>query len=390
MQQSGRRLLGILALLALMLGLGIWKWSGRPAPVALNHPPVVPQQPAPVRSEPGPAMGKAREIVAAAAPASPQPLARVHGFVLGPDGMPVAGAVVESQPRAAQLATSGENGEFWFSLARDSLVVGARQGELQSPPAIAHAGAGDQELLLTLKAAGTLLVQVSAAITRKPVVGARLQLSQNGAAIGSELRSDERGQARFVLTRGGHLLVRAAADGFGATARGFWASAASAGEQQITLAMPPEFSAHGRVQSGDGKPAARVAVTALDISSNQPSVTVQTDVDGRYRIGQLYSGVFRFEALDPVLGHAISGPIELQRETLVNLVLDTEPSLSGVVSDEGGQPVPSAEVVLWPQAEGAYRFPEQRKQLADAGGNFRFVGLPTARAKLAARLGEAA
>jgi len=388
MQKPWRRLPGIVALLALILGLGIWKWWGRPAQVALVHPPAVPQQPAPVR--PAPAAGKAHEPVATADSPAPQPGARVHGFVLGPDGTPVAGAFVESQPRGALLATTGENGEFWFSLARESLVVRGRQGELQSPPAIAHAGVGGQDLLLTLKASGTLLVQVSSANTRKPVAGAQLQLSQNGQVLGGELRSDERGEARFVLLRGGHLLVRATADGFGATARGFWASTASAAEQRITLALPPESSVHGRVQSRDGKPAARVSVTALDVSSNQPPVTVQTDSDGRYRIGQLYSGVFRLEATEPALGHAVSPPIELQRDRLVNLVLETEPALSGVVIDEAGRPVPSAQVVLWPEAEGAYRSPEQRQQPCDASGNFRFVGLPTPRAKVAARLGEAA
>jgi uncharacterized GH25 family protein len=314
----------------------------------------------------------------------------VHGFVLGPDGTPVAGAWVESQPRGARLATSGENGEFWFSLARDSLVVRGRQGELLSPPAIAHAGMADQDLLLTLKAAGTLLVQVTSATTRKPVAGAALQLTQNGEALGAELRSDEHGEARFVLTRGGHLLMRASADDFGAAARGFWASTSSAGEQRITLALPPECAAHGRVQARDGKPAAGVTVVAADLSSNQPPFSVQTDAAGRYRVGRLYPGVFRLEVSDPALGRAISPPVELKRDTLVNLVLDEQPALAGIVLDEAARPISAAQVLLWPRAEGAYRSPEQRVQLSDAGGKFRFVGLPTAHAKLAARLGEAA
>jgi hypothetical protein len=386
---SAPRWLGVVALLALGLGLGLWKWWAQRAHVAVVDAVAVVPQTAPVQAPLTLREGKA--ITAAPEADRAQPAARdarVHGFVLGPDGAPVSGAFVESQPRGTRLAATGENGEFWFALARDSLVVRARQGELQSPPAIAHAGVAAQELLLTLKASGTLLVQVSSALTRKPVAGAQLQLTRNGEPLASEQRSDDRGGAKFSLSRGGHLLVRATADGFGATARGFWASTASTGEQRITLALPPEYVAYGRVQSRDGTPAAHVVVVATDVSSNQPPATAQTDSTGRYRLGQLYAGVFRFEAMDQLLGHGVTPAIELQPSTLVNLTLDSDPALGGVVFDERDQPVPAATVVLWPQAEGAYRLPEQRQQRSDASGSFRFVGLPTARVKLVATLGD--
>lgn len=388
MQKTGSRLLGVVALLAMVLGLAIWQWRARSAPQLSVSSSPSPRQAALVRAAPSMTVSKAREPVREAEPAPTQSDTRVHGFVLGPDGTPVAGAVVESQPRGTRLATSGENGEFWFVVARNSVVVRGRQGELQSPPAIAHAGVADQDLLLTLKPAGTLLVQVTSATSRQPVAGAALLLTRNHEPIGSELRSDERGEARFVLTRGGHLLVRASANNFGAAARAFWASTSSAGEQRITLALPPECSAHGRVQSRDGKPAAAVTVVASDISSSQPPFSVQTDAEGRYRVAGLYPGVFRFEANDPVLGRAISAAVEVKRDTLVNLRLDDRPALAGVVFDEAARPTSTAQVVLWPQADGAYRAPEQRLQVSDASGYFRFVGLPTARAKLAATLGE--
>ena len=123
MQKPGGRLLGI-ALVAIVLGLGLWKWRDHPAPVSGGAVPAVPRAsaslPRPTRAE-----GQRPRTGREAEPASPQRDARVHGFVLGPDGTPVAGAFVEGQPRGTRLATTGNNGEFWFSLARDSVVVRA-------------------------------------------------------------------------------------------------------------------------------------------------------------------------------------------------------------------------------------------------------------------------
>ncbi|HKO89746.1 MAG TPA: carboxypeptidase-like regulatory domain-containing protein [Polyangiaceae bacterium] len=312
--------------------------------------------------------------------------------MLGVDNVPVAGAVVETHPGAVQMAVTADNGEFTFALHARGAVVHARKNGLQSAPALASASTPERSLILTLKEAGQLRVRVVSASNQRPVAGATLKLLRAGdtASKEQELRSDEQGTASFTLGMGGNLQVLASADGFGAVQRRFWAAPASTGEQQLTLALPPECSARGVVKNRRGQPAAHARVTARDVSSNQSSVSVEADEQGRFRFAQLHAAVFTFQAFAQKLGWGESPLVELPSTRDIAITVDSKPALQGVVLDAAGRAVPAALVQALPQAGGAYRLPERRQQLTDAQGQFEFLGLPTTRVLVGATLGGAA
>jgi protocatechuate 3,4-dioxygenase beta subunit len=389
MKQKHARIVGAL-LIALVLGAAALAWLGRTRTSNANGA----RPPSSGAGEDGPSERAQRpppreapKLVRPEAPVGQA--AMVHGFVLGVDNLPVSGAVVETHPGGVQMALSESNGEFAFAPNLHGAVVHARKGGLQSAPA--SAAAPDRSLILTLKEVGQLRVRVVSATTQKPVAGAALQLIR-GSDSGKheEMLSDDHGTASFALGMGGNLLLSASADGFGAVQRRLWAVPASTGEQQLTLALPPECSAQGVVKNRRGQPAAHARVTARDASSNQPSVSVETDEQGHFRFTQLHAAVFTFQAFDQKLGWGQSLLVELPSKRDIAITVDVDPALQGVVLDAAGRAVAAAVVQALPQADGAYRLPERRQQLTDADGYFEFLGLPTARVVVGATLGGAA
>lgn len=320
------------------------------------------------------------------------PSETVQGFVLGVDNLPVAGAVVETHPGGVQLAVTESNGEFSFGYEPPGMVVHARMGRLQSAPALSSASALERSLILTLKEEALLRVRVVSSSTQEPIAGATLQLSRGGGVSSKdqEALADRRGTASFALGRGGSFHVTARADGYGTIQRRLWAAPASTGEQQLTLALPPECSARGVVRNAQGQPAAHARVTAQDTSSNQPSVSVQADARGTFHFSQLHAAVFTFEATDPKLGWGQSPLVELPSKREIVITVNAEPSLRGMVLDAQGQAVATAVVQALPQAAGAFRLPERRQAVSDALGQFEFLGLPTDRVLVGATLGGAA
>ena len=387
-QKVARSLGALLIVLALaVVGFGWLGWT-RTSTASRGRPPTA-------RASEDTPSGRSdrqrREAAQLVQPEAPTVQATVQGFVLGVDNLPVAGAVVETHPGGVQMAVTEDNGGFAFALNAHAAVVHARNGGLQSAPAIASAAGLDRSLILTLKEAGQLRVRVVSASTQLPIAGATLQLFHAGGGAGKdqEARSDEHGTASFALGMGGNLRVSASADGFGAVQRRFWAVAASTGEQQLTMALPPGCSARGVVKNRRGLPAAHARVTARD-ASNQSSVSVETDEQGHFLFPQLHAAVFTFQAFAPKLGWGQSPLVELPSTSDIAITVDTEPALQGVVLDAAGRAVAAAIVQALPQAGGAYRLPERRQELTDAAGHFELLGLPTTRVMVGATLGGAA
>lgn len=336
-----------------------------------------------------------------AQPPTGDAVVEIYGFVLDADGAPAGAAAVETMARGEHLASAQSNGEFSFQLQGRSAVVRARRGTSTSPPTVVSAIQSERALILQLAEPAILRVHVIAAATRKPLAGATVRLAQSGAeevqlspAALAELQqrewqTDAGGDVELPLTFGGRLVVAAHAAGHAGATRSLVLSSASSGTRAVTLALSPEVIVRGKVSDPHGQPVSAAQVTARDSSSHRAAGNAQTDSDGRFQLNGLYHGTFRFEAALESVGTATTPLIVLERPTHdVNIRLQNDHELAGRVIDAEQRPVAAALVQLSPRADGFYRLPEERRQVSDEQGRFRFPGVSTPRARVTASLGE--
>lgn len=142
----------------------------------------------------------------------------------------------------------------------------------------------------------------------------------------------------------------------------------AAGETSIVLARAATL--RGRVAYADGRPAPGAIVRAFLTSS---TVTTHTRDDGSFELAELpREEVYVLAEARDASCWAVAADLTGGAAT-VNLRLDLDGAISGVVVDSAGDPIESAQVELALVRTGA-RF--VRSDATDGAGAFRFTGLP--------------
>ena len=141
----------------------------------------------------------------------------------------------------------------------------------------------------------------------------------------------------------------------------------------------------GVVRDGAGKPvaAADVRVVATGHIWWRPRRQAFTDARGRFTIAGLPRRAAEVVAWHPAGASAIV-PVDLaaQPKHTVELTLDVTGAIEGVVVDKAGEPIGDAQVVADPVYSGgvedraAWSVRGVQELVTDAGGRFRFTGLP--------------
>jgi hypothetical protein len=153
----------------------------------------------------------------------------------------------------------------------------------------------------------------------------------------------------------------------------------------VMKASPPDArgAIAGRVAAPDGKPLARAVVRLLFAGAPFPVQSTESNADGRYAFGGLATGTYRVAVFKP--GYAPLKPSDLvfanlpmlgagpfidlndnQKREDVDITLGRLGSVSGLVSDELGDPILGATVQLL-----RVRFERGRRRLVPAGSGRR-------------------
>lgn len=283
-----------------------------------------------------------------------EPLA---GRVQGPDGAPVAGALVRlfarGRPAASgslatlpQETTTGADGQFRFATAaaeQNDVYVEAA-GFAPARATGLKGGAMPRGVSLSPGAA------LSGTVKRKdgrPAPGALVRFEADGL----ESRWVEAGEdGRFRLAdlpkRRGVVVADGGDDGFGELAGTTPGSAAA-----VALVLAPPSILEGRtLDASTLKPVPRVRLQA---SAGGERLTARSGADGRYRFRGLRPGSAWVRADEPrhVLWMRGQVPVEKGATRTLDVLLTRGATLSGRVVDEDGRPVADATVAVLSSSE---------------------------------------
>ncbi len=316
---------------------------------------------------------------------------------------PIAGATVELREVGSRSATTDAQG-----LARFSAIGHAWPVLWVSAPGHApHArlietsgvpGATDRQLVeLTRGApvAGRVLDPAG-----KPIAGARVLADPVAEPFPvfdhdrDAVTSDDQGNWRIPALAAGTYRFIAHHAGFAQTATAPTALDGQNPRTGIDIRMEPGASVAGIVRDAAGQPVAaalvRVVTTAGTVSWRLQR-EAYSDADGRFRIG----GLARLPASALAIHDLGSSPIvaldlAARPEQEIELQLSIAGTLAGTVVTGGGEPVPEAQVLAEPEWTGAvderptWRVRGALMLIADAGGAFKFTGVPPGRYRLRA------
>jgi len=304
---------------------------------------------------PAPAPGaKAASPAAAATPAKPK--GTVSGVVVGPDGKPLAGAVVRAaavpketgfRMRPVETGTpvttkTGADGAFKL----EGLPEGSLAVRVESPglaPASADKVPSGATLTLKLKPGVPVVGRVLDLKTQRPVAGVTVRaLEKEGIRFGREAAhtatSGEDGTFKISDCAPGLVQLEAVAPGKAKARKpDVLARAAKAGETADpaanTLFLQPGAKVSGRVTGPDGKPIEGATITAVPAEGNIFAMIREggngepTDAQGRYTFEGLPAGTrYNLTARKNGLTDGEAGPLAIEAgmdRPDVDLKLDT-------------------------------------------------------------------
>ena len=309
-------------------------------------------------------------------------------------GKPIAGAEVELRAALAWSGVTGADGtvllegvgETWAPLAvsakgfAPAAVMASTSGDPASPGRIA--------VLLSRGAAVSGKVVDDAG---KPVAGARV-----AAALATEPFPVIHPRRDGVLTGadGTFLLPALAAGTYRLSASDGTHADATSGpitvdgkhaRKGIELVMVAGGVVRGTVTDGAGQPvaAADVRVVAQGHVAWRPRRQAFTGADGRFAIAGLPRRGVEIVAWHPTGASAIAlADLAAKPEHDVALVLDVTGAITGTIVDAAGEPVGDAQVFADPVDTGGtadlavWQVRGYQEAVSDAGGAFRFAGLP--------------
>ncbi|MBP7674953.1 MAG: carboxypeptidase regulatory-like domain-containing protein [Thermoanaerobaculia bacterium] len=283
-----------------------------------------------------------------------EPLA---GRVRGPDGAPVAGALVRLVARGRadgpvtgtaqpQEATTGADGEFRFATAAAELNELRVRAAGFAPARVRNAKPGALPREISLEPGHSL----SGVVRKKdgrPAMKALVRW-EGGDAESRWVETGEDGSFRLAdLPKcRGTVVADGGEDGF-AEAGGATPGLA----EPLVLSLAPPAILEGRtLDASTLKPVPRVR---LEVATDSGRFTARTGHDGRYRVRGLRPGSATVRAEEPrhVPWTRHSVPIEKGTSRTLDVLLTRGATLSGRVVDEDGRPVAGAGVSLLSSSE---------------------------------------
>jgi Carboxypeptidase regulatory-like domain/PDZ domain len=284
-------------------------------------------------------------------------LASVRGRVLDADGQPAAGAQVSF--RSARLgspdldavglpgtAVSGADGGFELRVVPGEVTLSAlregRRGRLVLP--LVEAGQTLSAAEIVLDAGGGLIGTVvdpgGRPVAEAQVVAAAI-VGPGGLPARATASTDGSGHFTIHDLPPGKARVEARAPGFAPSAALEAESAPDA--RELVLTLRPARVLRGRVLAPDGRPLAGANVVARRPGSNLESPVVTTAADGSFELGGLDAGPHDLEAMAEGYASAYKGKVSAPAEG-IELRLQANGGMAGVVSDAGGKPVADFQV----------------------------------------------
>lgn len=366
-------------LLALATGIALWLSSTRPPQSEIRGAPAL------ARRASAPFESRRRDDTGATAPAdlrvpdeaslSASRAVEVHGFVLGPDGLPAADAQLWSE-RGEWLADVDQNGEFVVRLGTGPKLIHARAGNAWSGPTLVRASDADNTVILRLEPASELMVQVISAEDYSAIGGARVW-----AVVGSHPQRQKPthsdGTVRLALPAGSseEVLVVAEAVGWGRASRVVPMSRASGDLRRLTLELPRAAVVRGHVMWASENPAigAQVIVHA---EGGVPRLAVaEVDEQGRFIFDHLYAGTFRFDV--QIAGAAIFNRVEQIGPAggNVDFELGGPQALRGIVREADNRAAANVVVEALVGVARGFLEPQRQTVLTNDSGQFELDGV---------------
>ncbi|MEW6073209.1 MAG: carboxypeptidase-like regulatory domain-containing protein [Planctomycetota bacterium] len=324
----------------------------------------------------------------------------VAGRVVGEDGEPLADVSVSPPGNAGpeSRVRTDTDGEFALNaLPAGEIVLHLSRRDLLSRKA--PVGAGETEVLVTMRRAGTLRGRVVDGTTGEPIAYYRLRfvvvLDEGGKRIGGVSKPD-RGRdilvtapdGRFAIEDGyllepGRVLgLEAEAPGYAPAANRHVVVELDPPEDAVVLALYPGRRVAGRVVAGGtGAPVAGALVRrhlamALDLEEGPGAPTARTDADGAFALDGVPPGEATLVITHPDFEDPFRDgpfPVPARGPDVSRLVV------LGVGGSIEGTAEPGARIVLTGIELHGIRGDLERTAVADARGAFHFLDLPDGR-----------
>ncbi|MEM9487564.1 MAG: carboxypeptidase regulatory-like domain-containing protein [Myxococcota bacterium] len=304
---------------------------------------------------------------------------RLEGQVVDGDELPVSGARVVLGSNPPRIATSEEDGSFFFDkLVARRYTLQARASEGVAGPVTARLSANSEPVILRLKPGGTVEVEVSDARAKSPLSSATVELRGTDTQTAV---TDSEGNAVITGVVPGFYRLVAYAPGYAKQFSRIRVTAAV--KATARLSLRPGAAVSGKVVDPQGQPVAGAKVLYGGASewaqrADPRRDAMTTDNDGRFRFDALPAGSFRFTARHEDYAPGSSELTTLDGSTETNeLVITMEPAavIIGKVVSQSGEPIPSARVRVLVQTRGVNRA-RPRQTYSDDSGAFRIGGLP--------------
>jgi beta-lactamase regulating signal transducer with metallopeptidase domain len=314
------------------------------------------------------------------------------GSVRGPDGKPLANAIVIAWPAkkpfggAPVVARTDAKGEFRLPVADGAHVL-----RVESPPLAprdlerAMPGAA---ITITLAKGGAIEGSVRDGATRQPIPQARVT-TVSFPPIPSEpnagritATADKDGRYRLDGLGPGLNWLEATAPGYGRST-----IQAKAPASAMHFFLYPGAEIRGSVRDTAGKPVTGVLVST-EIGPGQASSAAPTDGEGRFVVVGLQPGTYKLIARHPQWAPSVQSGVrtEIGSPAQVDFRLEPPASVAGRLVDTDGRPM-RGRVLL--QAVDGEEIPWQiARDLScevGVGGRFILSGVPTGTLTLAIR-----
>jgi len=315
------------------------------------------------------------------------------------NGAPLAGATVDVKELGSPTRTTGADGIATFKgLGNGWSVVTARASGFATSSTIATVGGPGttQEISIVLRQGAALAGRVVDE-TGKPVAGAYVTLGEASSMFGLDAdatTSADDGTWRFATVAAGSYTV-AARDGEHAPGVSEILSLDGQNAREgVEIELRTAAVVRGRVITRQREPAgyASVQVAPKDMGNGaawwglgQGGRRVTADEQGGFEIRGLPREKVRLRAENDVAASAITDVDLLGSPQVdgIELMLDVEGTIAGVVVDSKGEPVPEAQVSAFPDVFGSdsseldnLAFGGLTAAMTDGGGGFRIHGLP--------------
>jgi protocatechuate 3,4-dioxygenase beta subunit len=235
-------------------------------------------------------------------------------------------------------------------------------------------------------------------MTGAPIAGARVaastfRVSGNRSTVTAVAESNGDGQFELKLPDGSYF-VTGEREGFGP------AQVIANGGEDVSLVLPKNGVVSGHVKDSAGRPITRFSIDMLSPSTDDmPSPTPFSSkryesVDGSYQLSELPSRTVFLRVTAPGFAPALSDPLraELGKAVKVDFALNAGCTISGVVKDTSGAPVPdvvvNAELRRGAGALGGMSLDATGSDESDASGRFVLENVPIGSLMIRAFSGE--